>query len=725
MKRIDLHKTDKWIEKLIGYPGIDKEKLTLRKDYWIGSIACLLVIVILTLSFWIIYPEFKIIISYGLFMTFIFLFYPIAGLVIHRDLEWMMFANQMSMIIGTFLFILKLGGILYSGGLIFIGFFVVLYSFDFRNKSKSIWLFITYVLTVILAWILQPYLTESPELTPGANTFLFVVNLLWVSMLAFVFLLNFFSQLVETEQREAIRLKEWDKVKTKLYTNITHEFRTPLMVILGMADLIRDKPGKWLQKGTLKVENNSKILLNLVNQMLDLSKIEAGEMPVSKVQGDIILYLRYMVEMLRSLADGKKIKLQYLSEVKRFMIDYDPEKLMQIISNLVSNAIKYTQTGGNVDILARVTGTHDQILEIRVKDNGMGISEEHLPHIFDRFYRVESGKRQISREPGSGLGLALSLELTKLLDGTIQAESIYGKGSEFIISLPVTNKAALEVATDFFDSERSVYDFTPSYDYEDKIVKAEQSIQDDKPLLLIVEDNYDVIEFLVALLETKYNIQIAVNGKEGWEKTLEVGPDIILSDIMMPEMDGIELLDKVKNDIRTSHIPVVILTAKADITSRLIGLERGADVYLSKPFNKKELEIQLERLIKFRKKLQERYANIGQHIGTKDKKYEIEDSFIRTIREFMLENLHKEEFNVKKMGYAVAMSRTQLYRKFKSLTNRTIFDYFQSLRLHRAKELLITSDIPVSEAAYLTGFRNLSHFSRVFTKEHGVNPSKI
>ncbi|NOX84868.1 MAG: response regulator [Chlorobi bacterium] len=723
VKIFDLHKIDKWVEKIISYPGIHKEELTLRKDYWVGSVACLLIIVCLTLTFWIFYSEFRIMISYGVFMTAIFLLFTIAGVIIRRNLEWMMFTNQMLIIIGTFLFILKLGGIIYSGGLIFIGFFVVIFSFDFYEKRKSVWLFITYALTVLLAAILQPYLTVTPELTPGANLFLFTVNLFWISALAFAFLLNFISQRVEIEQKEAMRLKEMDELKTKLYTNITHEFRTPLTVILGMVELIRNQPGKWLRKGTLKVENNSKLLLKLVDQMLELSKLEAGEMPVTYVQGDIIFFMKQLVEMFRSLADKKKITLRYLPETNRFVMDYDPEKLMQIVSNLISNAIKYTGHGGKIDVIVRTTQTPSQRLEIKVKDNGTGISEDLLPHIFDRFVRIENDKKPSGREPGSGLGLAITRELIHLLDGTINVESVYGKGTEFIISLPVTHNAAFETTTDFLETEGMIHGLVPFSD--DKAILSEKIAPNDKPLLLIVEDNVDVVDYLVALLEKDYSIRVAANGKEGWERALDLMPDIIVSDIMMPEMDGIELLDKIKNDFHTSHIPVVILTAKADIVSRLTGLKKGADVYLSKPFNKKELVIQLEKLIKLRKKLQERYANPGMQIGAENKEYKIEDSFVRKVRNFMLENLHQEEFNIKKLCYTVAMSRTQLYRKFKFLTNRTLFEYLQSLRLHRAKELLMTTDIPVSEAAWLTGFKNISHFSKVFTREFGVNPSKI
>ncbi len=723
MKLIDLNKLNNWVEKIISYPGIDKEELALRKDYWVGGVACLLIIFSLTLGFWITHPEFKILLSYGLFMTFIFLLYPIAGLIVNRNLEGMMFVNQTLMIIGTFICVLKLGGITHSGGLIFVGFFISLFSLDFRKKKKSIFLFSIYIVTLILAGLLNPYLTVAPEMTPSANTFLFVFNLIWISALTFIFILNFISQLVNIEQKEAKRLKAWDKTKTNLYTNITHEFRTPLTVILGMADLIRSKPDKWLHKGTRKIENNGKVLLNLVNQMLDLSKLEAGAMPVSKVQGDIVLYIRYLIELFHSMADEKNISVHYLPETEHLMIDYDPDKLMQIISNLISNSIKYTRPGGHVEVRSMISNNDLQKFEIRVKDNGIGITEDQLDQIFDRFYRVDNDNRHTRGEAGSGLGLALTQELVKLLDGTIRVESVYNKGSEFIVSLPVTNNAPLEEHAELSNIEESISGLSSFHDEKSTIT--EDAGQEDKPLILIVEDSIDVIEYLQALVETDFRVQMAFNGKEGLEKAFDLIPDIILSDIMMPEMDGIELLDKVKNDIRTSHIPVVILTAKADIASRLTGLERGADAYLAKPFNKKELIIQLKRLIKLRKKLQERYATVGLMTGPQDMEYKIEDSFMQKIREYMLTNLGDEMFNIKKLCHEVAMSRAQLYRKFKTLTDKTIFEYFLSLRLHKAKELLTTSDINVSEAAFQTGFINLSHFSKAFTKEFGINPSKV
>jgi signal transduction histidine kinase/DNA-binding response OmpR family regulator len=722
LKLIDLHHLDKQVGKIIGYPGISKEDMILRKDYWLASVAFFIAIISLTLFFWFTHPEFKILLTYGFFLTFLFLTYIVAGFIIPYNLKWLMFTNQVLIIISTFICILKLGGITHSGGLIFVGFFVVLFSLDFHNTRNSKWLFFIYIITLILAGVAHPYLTTPPEMTTSANIFLFVVNLIWISAFSFMFLLNFISQRVEIERKEAVRLKKWDEAKTKLYTNITHEFRTPLTVILGMADLIRTKPKKWLKKGTRKIENNSGILLNLVNQMLDLSKLEAGEMPVCKVQGDVVLYINYLIELFHSMAEEKEITIEYSPVPEKFIMDYDPDKLMQIISNLITNAIKYTLSGGKVEIVSLVNTDDETNFEIKVKDNGIGIPEDKLSHIFDRFYRVESDHKYTTGEPGSGLGLSLTLELTKLLEGNIDVKSSYGKGTEFIVSLPVTHKALAEVSSGSAETEKGISVITPVYNKKSEI--KEISNKKNKPLLLIVEDSNDVVEYLYALLKPDYRVKVAYNGKEGWEKALRLIPDIILSDIMMPEMDGIELLDKIKNDMRTSHIPVVVLTAKADISSRLKGLERGADAYLAKPFHKKELKVQLKRLIKLRKKLQERYANIGIFKSLQDKDAKIDDSFIKKIRNFMLANLG-EEINIKNLCMEVAMSKTQLYRKFNSLTDKTLFEYLQLLRLHHAKDLLLTSDINVSEVAFQTGFKNISHFSKVFTKEFGVNPSKV
>ena len=722
LSSINIHKIDKWVEKIISYPGINPADLQLRKGYWIATVAVLLAVSLLTIVFHIIYPEFKVIISYGYFIIVISAEYLAASFILKKGLNKLMFINQITMIIVTFITILRLGGIPYSGGLIFVGFFVVLFSLDFKQKKNSVWLFVIYIATLIMAGILDPYLTTAPEMTPAANIFLYVVNLAWISAFAFLFVLNFVSRRVEIEHREAECLKEWDEAKTKFYTDITHEFRTPLTVIRGMADLVRNQPVEWLHKGTRKIEDNSDTLLHLVNQMLNLSKLEAGAMPVHMVQGNAVIYIRYLIESLHSVSDAKNITLRYRHSGNAAIMDYDAEKLMQIIMNLVSNALKYTPPGGTVEITSKIISEEQKKFELRVKDTGIGIKKNNLPHIFDRFYRIKSGNTPYPGAAGTGLGLALTMELTKLLHATINAKSTWGKGTEFIISFPVTNNAPMVTA----DKLPEITCEIPSFKNIRKDKRPVIAKKDNKkPSLLIVEDSNDVIDYLLVLLTKDFRIILASNGKEGWEKAIQKIPDIILSDIMMPEMDGIELLDKLKNDIRTSHIPVVILSARADITSRLAGLDRGADAYIAKPFNKDELKIRLNRLITLRKKLHDRYSDMGINISSNDKNFKTEDTFILKIREFMLKNIVDGELNISNLCYSVAMGRSQLYAKFKSVTNRTIFEYFQSLRLHKAKELLLNSNTNVSEAAFRTGFKNLSHFSKVFNKEFGVNPSKI
>ncbi len=349
--------------------------------------------------------------------------------------------------------------------------------------------------------------------------------------------------------------------------------------------------------------------------MLNLAKAEAGAISVNLVRRDVNKYLAYLVEQFSSEALRRKIDLRFTSAGEPFEMDFDPEKLMHIITNLVSNALNYTPEGGRVEV---TTGVMDngKMFSIRVKDTGIGIEREHLDHLFDRFYRVE---HQLS-PGGTGIGLALTKEMVLLLQGTISVESIKGEGSEFTVLLPVTRNAPLSgtpEAADLIKVTDDQYEKVSSYgeplypgQSPEELLSVVAAGPAKLPLLLIVEDSSDVVLYLQAILKYEYRIEVAGNGSIGLEKALEIIPDIILCDVMMPVMDGIELLEKVKNDIRTSHIPVVMLTAKADIDSRLAGLERGADAYLAKPVDERELHIQLKNLMDLRKKLHERYASL-------------------------------------------------------------------------------------------------------------------
>jgi signal transduction histidine kinase/AraC-like DNA-binding protein len=716
-----IRKTDQWISKILSYPGIDKDTLTQEKLYWISSVAVTTMIFCLTISYHIIFPQLRIIIYYGLFLTAVYLQGVIFPPFIHgQKVKWQLI-NQLIVSIATFLCILKLGGIPYSGGLVFIGLALVLFTLNFRVKKHSIIIFCTYLVTVILAGILNPYLTVPPEMTPEVNVSLFVVNTVWISSFAMVFVFNFISQRIRLEQIEIERIKELDEAKSRFYTNITHEFRTPLTIITGMTDLMRNDPERWLFEGSEKIDRNACVLLNLVNQLLDLSKLETGAITVRMIRSDISLYTRYIVELFQSLAAGRKITLIYSSHDEGLVMDYDPDKLMQIISNLLSNALKFTQSSGHIEVTTSMTG--DGRFELRVSDNGIGIPEDFIPHVFDRFSRVEESSGNAN--PGSGLGLALTNELVRLLDGTITVESVLGEGTEFTVTLPVTYNAPLQEGPGLHELKSKMTHFFIHHNKQEKSPLDHKPGSGEKPMLLIVEDNYDVVHYLLALFARDYDVIVAANGEEGVSKAVEYVPDIILSDIMMPVMDGIEMLEVVKNDIRTSHIPVVILTAKADVSTRLEGLARGADAYISKPFDRIELQVQLQSLIKQRKKLQERYAQVGHLVLPDEKGFHIEDAFMERMRTLMITNLCNENYDIQKLCHEMSMSRTQLYRKFRSLTDRSPNDYFRSLRLHKAKDLLAGSEVTVAEAAYRSGFKNVSHFSRVFAREFGIKPREI
>lgn len=712
-------KADRWITAILSYPGIDKDFLVQKKINWLASVAVTSMVLVVTLSYHFIFPQLRILIWYGLFLTVVFsqgLIYPI---IFRQTSRWLLFIDQTLVALATFVAILLLGGIPWSGGLVMVGFALIFFSLNFRRKSHSIAIYLIYIVTVLVAGILQPWLTVPPEMTSEVNISLFVVNTLWISGFAMTFVLSFISQGVRLEQMETKRIRELDDAKTKLYTNITHEFRTPLTIITGMNDLIRKDPQRWLEEGTETIDRNADILLNLVNQMLDLAKLDSGAMPVKLIKSDVNLYIRYIVELFRSVAESSGVSLNYSHPSTVVEIDYDPEKLMQIISNLLSNSLKFTSSSGRIDL--RTSLKNDEIFEIRVTDTGSGIPEDFLPYVFDRFSQSDQGRSTA----GSGLGLALTKELVTLLGGAINIESVFGTGTEVTVNLPVTRTAGQQEAPKPEELRNRMMNLILRKTRREAQAAPGLQGAKERPMLMVVEDNDDVIRYLMTLFAADYDVITAANGEEGIHKAIESVPDIIVSDIMMPVMDGIRMLGVIKNDLRTSHIPVVLLTARADIASRLEGLESGADAYIAKPFNSEELKVQVRNLVALRKKLQERYAAIDHLILPEDKNYLFEDKFMNQVREIMMSNLANEALDIPHICQALSLSRTQLYRKFRSLTNLTVTQYLLMLRLHKARSILSGKKVTVAEAAYKTGFRNVSHFSRTFTKEFGINPSEL
>lgn len=710
----------KRIDAMMYFPGIDDDTLALKINVWFGSLGTAIAVSGMTLLGY--FLDLPVIVSYG--FAILLLTIPMLFLLpfLKKYIDIIFFSIQFTLIWVTFYFMIIMGGLLNSAGLLFTGISIMFMSTSYQNNRFTIILFVAYLITLITTALLQPQLHPLPEMTPAKNLLFFTVNFSWQAGYTLLLILNNISQkkkLAEAKQAEANRLKELDEAKTKLFTNITHEFRTPLTIILGMAKLIREKPEEWLETGTEKIRNNGKDLLNLVNQMLDLAKLEAGAMPLHIYQQDIIMQLRYLTDSFSSMANSRNIQLLFKPGANHFLLDYDADKLMHIVSNLLSNALKFNREGNIVELRAGPGKHSENEFLISVSDNGPGINPEHLPHIFDRFYRIEADTGQY--ESGSGLGLALTRELVKLMDGSITVKSSPEKGTTFTIVLPVSNLAPLREMAGF--SEPGEKSASGSHTrLRDRSIPSEKTEVDERHILLIVEDSPDLVDYLAAVLKEDYLLEFASNGKEGLQKALEFVPDIILSDVMMPEMDGITMLEKIKSDERTSHIPVIMLTAKADIASKLQGFERGADAYLAKPFNEEELKIRLKKLIELRKVLRLRYASMEVLPKTDDQAIKTEDAFMLKIRSIMEAHLDNETFGIQELCQEAGMSRAQLYRKFKTLTDKTVNEYLIQFRLYKAHELLMKTDLNVSEVAWEVGFKNLSHFSRVYSETFGHSP---
>ena len=351
----------------------------------------------------------------------------------------------------------------------------------------------------------------------------------------------------------------------------------------------------------------------------------------------------------------------------------------------------------------------------------MGISTEKLPYIFDRFYQVDG--EAMEHMGGTGIGLALTKELIDLLGGTITVQSEVGEGTEFNILLPISRMAELEAASDKTTLQEAAESFISTIAADIALANAPEG-QEDKPLLLLVDDNRDVIAYLQACLQRDYRLVFAANGEEGIKQAQELIPDLVVSDVMMPKKSGLEFTNDLKNHFLTSHIPIILLTAKADFDSKLEGLSQGADAYLTKPFRPEELHLRIRKLIELRQKLQARYQKFSPPTIPVAVDQSMEDEFIHRIKDVLLENLSDEDFGITQLCFKVGISRAQLHRKLKALTGKSASHFIRSYRLHRANELLQTTHLNVSEVAYEVGYRNLSYFSKTFLEEFGVSPGE-
>lgn len=510
------------------------------------------------------------------------------------------------------------------------------------------------------------------------------------------------------------KLRDLDLIKTRFFANISHEFRTPLSLIAGPLEKhIAKATGEDAETFKL-MQRNANRLQNLINQLLDLSKIEAGSLELHLEENDLSQTLRFIGSSFSSLAERKGILYKY--EIPdAFVGCYDRDKIEKICNNLLSNAFKFTPEGEQVSFKAIVNGNN---LLLEVADTGIGIAEEQLRNIFNYFYQ---GDASVTRGmEGSGIGLALTKELVELHRGKLSVSSSSGTGSVFTATIPINHAAYSGI---------SIHSPLPveTHDYasggSNVIV---QDIQDHelKPLVLIAEDNDDMKVFLINLLSEQYRCIACNNGLDAFERSQAEVPDLVISDWMMPKMDGLTLCEKIKATTTTSHIPVLMLTARADQASKVDGLETGADDYLVKPFDTKELLVRTQNLIIQRKKLREIFSRemVLQPASISLPSRDAE--FLSRIMNLLEARYADADFSVEELASGVLMSRMQLHRKLKALTNESPGEFLRRFRLERAKQMLSTKGLQISEVCYQTGFNNLSNFSKIFKEYTGVTPTE-
>ncbi len=525
------------------------------------------------------------------------------------------------------------------------------------------------------------------------------------------------------EKAQAERLTELDTLKTNFFANISHEFRTPLTLILSpLNELRKEFPTRTI---FLTMQQNAERLLALINQLLDLSKLEAGKMKAEIQQGDLSQFLQQLLSSFESLAQSKHIVFQYEQSHHAQIAYFDADKTGKILTNLLSNAFKFTPEQGRIEVRVDY---NDRNCIIKVSDSGIGIAAERIPKIFDRFYQAEQNSNR--NFEGTGIGLALVKELVEALQGTIEVTSQLSKGTIFTVTIPcdqatwkdhVNNNEPLPTPeTNSFVKPWISPPLSPD-------PTTAVSLNENAPILLIVEDNPDLRAYIYRTFKDSYQILEARDGQEGLKMALENIPDIVISDLMMPRLDGFGFCKALKTDLRTNHIPVVMLTAKATLEDRLEGLELGADEYLAKPFNTDELHVRVRNLLKQREILQQKYERPTQEnepTSTPEQAPPSVDIFLQKVNTVLASNLADSSLDVEKFAAEMAITSVQLRRKLKALTGQTVTEYVRNYRLEKAAELLKNKAGTVSEIAYQVGFESLPYFSKVFLDKFGKTPSE-
>ncbi len=548
-------------------------------------------------------------------------------------------------------------------------------------------------------------------------------------------------ELSRTKLRNELRLREievrnkseLEEVKSRFFANLSHEFRTPLMLIKGPLEKLKNKGTNKSDSESIDlIERNSERLQGLIDQLLELSQLEKATIPLKAKRINLVATLKGLLAAFESLAIQKNIELKFENNFNSESCWIDRDKLEKIINNLLSNAFKFTSQGGRVIVgVGEILSDGKQFAELKISDTGSGIAKEKIDKIFDRFFQVDDSMHR--SYGGSGIGLALVKEFVDLHKWNISVDSVVGQGTDFKIRIPMWDDYLSANEKIDIESIETLNNSNIKKSEQEKPLhtsRIEKQVQlaenpNNIPSLLIVDDSEDVRKYLYSLLEDDYKISLAENGEEGIKVASETNPDLIISDVMMPSMDGMEFCNKIKSNWMTSDIPVILLTAKASTESKLEGLEIGADDYLTKPFDSRELFTRIKNLLEQRRRLRDKYNKDIQIKAETSDLNSADSEFINKALELLEKYIDKTNFGTEQLAKELFVSRTQLHRKILTITGQAPGEFIRIFKLKRAAQLLLDGKFSVTQVAYEIGFSSPAQFTRAFTKQFNCLPSEF
>ena len=536
-------------------------------------------------------------------------------------------------------------------------------------------------------------------------------------LLLTIIIIGFLLYVVRIKSRTQKIMRHMETVRNKFFTNITHEFRTPLTVILGLANQLSEKTEKDQESiaSLQTIIRQGDHLLNLVNQLLNISKVRSSIEEPEWRTGDIVAFIRMIVENFQIFAQQKHLNLIFVPQQTFLQADFVPEYFRKVMHNLLSNALKYTPKDGHIFITATQEKNN---LVIQIADSGKGIDRQDLPHIFETFYQGNNS----CMDMGTGVGLSLAKQMVETMGGQITVKSAIGKGTVFFVTLPLKHGTSQWEEWVPGESDKNI---TSSVTTPNSAPPETESPNSDITTILLVEDNQDVAFYIGGLLKDRYRLLYARDGKEGLEKAAEYMPDLILTDLMMPGMDGFELCREIRSSIVLNHIPIIIITAKSEDVDKVQGLEAGADAYLLKPFNSDELHVRIAKLLEQRRVLREKYSQALRNNCTDTVKLlPADQAFIDRLTNIIYSQISDTSLNSDRIAEKMCISKSQLNRKIRVITGNNTNTYILYVRMEKAKRMLSSNDMPIGDIAMQCGYEDVGYFGRVFKQTFHMTPSQ-